>query len=63
VQAPNGDASLEQVFDSADQLERISLAQTPDIWNSELGNAGNTSYDKRSRNKGECADQHTRAGS
>lgn len=50
--APNGDASLVQVFDSADQLEQISLAQTPDLWNSELGNVANATYDGRSDNKG-----------
>lgn len=62
VQDPGG-ASLVQVYDSAAQLEQISLAQTPDIWNSELGNVGNSSYDKRSDNKGVRAQQHTCAPS
>jgi hypothetical protein len=47
-----GAATLTQVFDSADQLERISAAQVPDIWNSQGTNA---TFDQRSRNKGDKA--------
>jgi hypothetical protein len=47
-----GATTLTQVFDSADQLERISAAQLFDIYNSEGSNSILNSFDSRSDNKG-----------
>jgi hypothetical protein len=46
-------ATLTQVFDSADQLEQLSKQLLIDIWNTELVNAANATWDTRSDNKGE----------
>lgn len=40
------------MFDSAAQLEQISQEQIFDLWNSQYGNVGNSSFDVRSTAKG-----------
>jgi hypothetical protein len=49
------DATLTQVFDSGDQLEQLSKELLIDIWNNELVNLKNSTWDSRSDNKGERA--------
>ncbi|NJL21156.1 MAG: cadherin-like domain-containing protein [Leptolyngbyaceae cyanobacterium SM1_3_5] len=45
------DSSGNQIFDSGDQLERITAARVPDLFNSD-GSVASPSFDSRSDNKG-----------
>jgi hypothetical protein len=46
------DDALELVFDSGSQLEQISKEEIFDLYNSQLGNVNNATFDNRSPNKG-----------